>query len=237
MKVMVYNIRHGLGCDLRVDLVRIAHVIERERPDLVGLNEVDVRFHRRSHFEDQLSFLAKRLGMKQAFGPSIQKSTDTNAFRGYGNGLLVKGIICSTKNIQVNIRGEESRALLVTDVIPHGMDQRLRVVVTHLGFTPWIRKRQTEQLLKQCDVDVPMVAMGDWNVTPGRSSVTRLFPVLKDVLKQSDVDAPTYPCPSPRKRIDYIFCTRHFHVQDAHVLNTPGCPSDHLPVTCRLALI
>lgn len=38
---MTYNIHHGEGLDGKVDLLRIAEVIKRERADVVGLQEVD----------------------------------------------------------------------------------------------------------------------------------------------------------------------------------------------------
>lgn len=37
---MTYNIHVGVGMDKKLDLQRIAEVINRERPDLVGLQEV-----------------------------------------------------------------------------------------------------------------------------------------------------------------------------------------------------
>ncbi len=41
LRVMTYNIHIGIGMDKKLDLQRIADVINRERPDLVGLQEVD----------------------------------------------------------------------------------------------------------------------------------------------------------------------------------------------------
>lgn len=37
LRVMTYNIHVGVGMDKKLDLQRIADVINRERPDLVGL--------------------------------------------------------------------------------------------------------------------------------------------------------------------------------------------------------
>lgn len=235
MKLMGYNIRHGLGCDKRLDLERIARVIEKEDPDLVGLNEVDVRFHKRSGFEDQLGWLAGRLRMKSCFGPAIRVGIQGET-AGYGNGLLVKeGQVRRVRNLCVECRGEEPRSLLMADWTPPEGTRSLRVMVTHMGLSPWMRRRQVEVLLEQCrDSDQPLVAVGDWNVIPGRPAVSRLTPPLLDVLSVLEVSDPTYPCPAPRKRIDYIFCSRHFHLEKASVVSTPDCPSDHLPVVCRL---
>jgi endonuclease/exonuclease/phosphatase family metal-dependent hydrolase len=40
---MTYNIHVGVGMDKKLDLQRIADVINHEKPDLVGLQEVDPR--------------------------------------------------------------------------------------------------------------------------------------------------------------------------------------------------
>ena len=41
LRLMSYNIRHGVGLDGRLDLERIAEVINREHLDIVALQEVD----------------------------------------------------------------------------------------------------------------------------------------------------------------------------------------------------
>jgi hypothetical protein len=41
LRVMTYNIHVGVGMDKKLDLPRIAGVINAQRPDLVGLQEVD----------------------------------------------------------------------------------------------------------------------------------------------------------------------------------------------------
>ena len=42
---MTYNIHVGIGMDKKLDLPRIAAVINHEHPDLVGLQEVDRGVH------------------------------------------------------------------------------------------------------------------------------------------------------------------------------------------------
>lgn len=41
LKLMSYNIHHGVGLDERLDFNRIAKVINRKRLDVVALQEVD----------------------------------------------------------------------------------------------------------------------------------------------------------------------------------------------------
>ena len=49
---MSYNIHVGVGMDKKLDLQRIADVINAERPDLVGLQEVDRGVKRKSKIID-----------------------------------------------------------------------------------------------------------------------------------------------------------------------------------------
>ncbi|GGE14817.1 hypothetical protein GCM10011571_15400 [Marinithermofilum abyssi] len=241
MRVVSYNIRHGVGCDKRLDLERTARVIEELQPDMVGLNEVDVCFHRRSEYQDQMAWLAKRLKMNFCFAPAIcLRPRSTVGERQYGNGLLTKGKILDWLPVRFSGRnGDEPRSILTARVeTKKGV---FRIVVTHMGLTPWMRRRQVQWVLDMCrDEERPVVAMGDWNVTPRRRSVTALSPYLIDLLGQIEQetgqDLYTYPCWHPRKRLDYILCSPHFQVRSGGVSKTPDCPSDHLPVYGDLQL-
>jgi hypothetical protein len=57
LRVMTYNIHVGVGMDKKLDLQRIADVINREQPDLVGLQEVD-RGVKRTEGKDEIAELA-----------------------------------------------------------------------------------------------------------------------------------------------------------------------------------
>ena len=67
LRVLVYNVKHGLGMDGRIDLDRLAARIRATRPDIVALQEVD-RGCGRSGGVDQAAWLGERLGMHAAFG-------------------------------------------------------------------------------------------------------------------------------------------------------------------------
>lgn len=232
--VLSYNIHHGVGCDGILDLERIAGVIESVSPDVVGLNEVDVRFHRRSGWVDQLGWLARRLGMACRFGPTLLRQRAWEpAAGGYGNALLTKDPILHHQSLTFSADIGEPRGILVADLEREG--RLARLIVTHLGLTSSMRRRQVEAIRGICGKwSGPMVVMGDWNVTPDQPEVTGLSPRLTDVLSYCGVAGGTYPCRRPRKRIDYIFCSPHFRILEASIVPVEDCPSDHLPVQCRL---
>jgi len=53
LPVMTYNIHVGVGMDKRLDLQRIADVLNAQHPDLVGLQEVD-RGIKRAEGKDEI---------------------------------------------------------------------------------------------------------------------------------------------------------------------------------------
>src|SRR6478752_5527608 len=64
-----YNIHAGAGSDNVYDLDRTAAAIRALHADVVGLEEVDVHWGDRSHWEDTVAALGRRLGMRTAFAP------------------------------------------------------------------------------------------------------------------------------------------------------------------------
>src|SRR5678815_3613975 len=70
LRVMTYNIHVGVGMDKKLDLQRIADVINKEKPDLVGLQEVD-RGVKRTEGKDEIAELAAMTRMHFAFAPNL----------------------------------------------------------------------------------------------------------------------------------------------------------------------
>src|SRR4051812_44008771 len=70
LRVMTYNIQHGAGTDQKVNLPRLAEVINREHPDLVGLQEVDRGVERTQHV-DEIAELARMTKMEYAFAYNL----------------------------------------------------------------------------------------------------------------------------------------------------------------------
>src|SRR3989441_12388118 len=66
VRVMTYNIHVGIGMDKKLDLARIAGVINAQHPDLVGLQEVD-RGVERTQRIDEIAEMARMTKMDYAF--------------------------------------------------------------------------------------------------------------------------------------------------------------------------
>src|SRR2546422_6977734 len=71
LRVMTYNIHVGVGMDKKLDLPRVASVINAQHPDLVGLQEVD-RGVTRTQRIDEIAELAKLTRMDYAFAFNLR---------------------------------------------------------------------------------------------------------------------------------------------------------------------
>ncbi|RBW68491.1 endonuclease/exonuclease/phosphatase family protein [Bacillus taeanensis] len=242
IKVMTYNIHHGKGIDKQLDLDRIAEVIEKSNADIIGLNEVDKHFSKRSHYEDQISWLAKQLNMNQAFSPSLSlKPKHSTTVRQYGNALLSRYQIVTKKSYPFDfIRGLiEGRSLLETAIQLN--KQLCQINVTHLSLNPFLHKKQTDFIVHQLHRNShPVIIMGDWNMKPGSRGWKKVTDEMQDAWHIAAGTGKgkgwTYPSVQPRMRLDYIFCSRHFQVVETEVVTQSPNASDHLPFKATLSL-
>jgi endonuclease/exonuclease/phosphatase family metal-dependent hydrolase len=237
IKVMTFNIHHGKGVDKQANLSRIAEVIDACDADVIGLNEVDRHFSKRSLYEDQASWLANQLKMDYAFSPSISKqSKSLKEVRQYGNALLSSFPIIKKKTHQINeISGViEGRSLLDADIQIN--KQPIQINVTHLSLNPFLHKKQTDFILNHHHNNSnPVILMGDLNMRPGSKGWNKLSKEFQDAwhLKGRGAGC-TYPSPRPRARLDYIFASHDFSVGDARIVTKIPNASDHLPVIATL---
>jgi endonuclease/exonuclease/phosphatase family metal-dependent hydrolase len=237
IKVMTFNIHHGKGLDLKVDLNRIAEVIEKSNAHIIGLNEVDKHFSKRSYFEDQISWLAKQLNMNYAFSPSLSLKPKTmSKVRQYGNALLSRyPIVAKSSYLFDLISGViEGRSLLEATIQIN--NQLVLVNVTHLSINPYLHKKQTDFILNRLSsYSYPFIIMGDWNMMPGSRGWRKMTRETQDAWYIAGIGAGhTYPSLHPRVRLDYIFVSHHFQVIKAEIFTKTPNASDHLPLKATL---
>lgn len=251
LKVMSFNIAHGLGIDNKVDLEKTAQVIEQAQPDIVGLQEVDRCFTARSSFCDQASWLGNRLGMQAAFGPNLDLTPLDPAMprRQYGNAILSKFPIRHTKNhLMVNIDGPgaagEQRGMLEAVIQVEGT--YLNFFSTHLSLEDEELQINVQQILEIGRKSrFPQILTGDFNAVPENRHIQQLSKQFNDVFWElGKGDAFTYPTPlfytaeknstKPLTRIDYIFAGQEIQLEGAAVIKTDA--SDHLPIVAELVL-
>ena len=225
LRVMTYNIHVGVGMDKKLDLQRIADVINRERPDLVGLQEVD-RGVKRTEGKDEIVELAALTHMQYAFAPNLD-------FQGgkYGVAILSRFPIRNTVHRMFeNKREAERRGMLLVEV---EVDRKpLTFVTTHLDYQfEDGRLFETEQLMRHlADVKGPLIVVADLNDVPSGSAYQLLRTKFDDawVVSRASGDGFSYPADKPVKRIDHIFSGPGVRAKKAWVVETTA--SDHVPV-------
>lgn len=227
LKIMTYNIRHGLGSDDILDLERVISVIKSENPDILILNEVDRRRARSGNIL-QVEEIAGSTSMEFVFGA-------TEGQTNYGNAVLSKYPIAESRTFDLPqpkwmkavVRGCVNVKVNVDGTL-------ISVYGTHLGLGGF-QEIQTElgaifeETKKE---DIPTIIAGDFNLEYGelKGSVKELFSTFNSANHFIGKDLHTFPAINPGPQIDYILLSGHLIPKEIYTVNSIA--SDHLPVIC-----
>ena len=229
VRVLAYNIHHGAGLDKKLDLERIARVINDARPDVVALQEVDDGC-KRTDSVNQIKELARLTKMRSAFGPFF----DYQGGR-YGMALLSRHPISEVRNIRLPKGAEPRTALAATITI----DGRAFVLCgIHFYRTTRERVAQATALLQALASESrPVVLTGDFNSPPQGPVMTALSGRFERVRKSSRPRA-TFPSPLPVSHIDHTLIPRvgPLRAVSCTVLDE-RVASDHRPIMTVLEWI
>lgn len=238
IRAMSFNIHHGVGVDGRLDLQRIADLIETEGADVIGLQEVDRHWSERSDFVDQAKWLARNLHMHVVYGANLDRdpANPGEPRRQYGTAILSDAPIVSWDNTPLpKYEDHEQRGLLRARVVVRGVP--VQVYNTHLQHNDADeRLEQTEAIKKIIGTpDDSIVLLGDLNATPDAPEIANLVDDLVDAWEEAGVgEGYTYPAEDPGHRIDYVMTSDDVVARSAVVVATDA--SDHLPVYADLLL-
>ena len=239
LRVVSYNIKHGQGNDKAVDIERTESVIRAQRPDIVGLQEVDDRTER-SRKVAQAERLGRSLGMHHAFGRFMDYQGGA-----YGMAILTRQPIVASQPVPLP-EGNETRIALAVEIrlgdrrpgLRQGFGgQALTIVNVHFDWVSddGFRFAQAETLTKYLDeLKTPYILLGDFNDLPD-SRTLALFKTRAGEAQKPAADRFTFSATAPAREIDYIFFaprsewrTREVKVIDERVA------SDHRPVLAVL---
>lgn len=224
LRIMSYNIRNGVGMDNKTDYQRIAGVMDRAKPDIIAVQEVD-SVTQRSKGVDILRELAGYTLMHRVYAPSIPYQGGK-----YGIGLLSRTKPMYSRYIPLPGR-EEKRVLLIAEFKDYVF------CCTHFSLTKEDQLATVsilEQELKQ--FAKPVFVAGDLNARPDS-------PVLKALQKNfvvlSGLKNKTYPSDKPEECLDYILGYtangQTYAVGGNRVIDEPVA-SDHRPVVAEVML-
>lgn len=240
IRVMTFNIAAGSG-----DIDEIARVIQIHKPDIVGLQEVDVHWSERSNFIDQAGYLGESLDMHPFLGEiySFESDNPNAPPRQFGLLILSKEPFIVQKNhhlTRLSTQASEPELKNLPGFPEIAVERdgiRFHVFNTHLDYRPdpAVRKMEVEEMMAVLgSVEGPIILMGDLNAQPDAEELQPLFNILQDVWHGNDQPGYTYPAEEPERRIDYILYSDHFRVKKVYVADTGA--SDHRPVVADFIL-
>lgn len=234
IRILSYNIHHGEGTDGKLDIERLARVIQAVTPDVVALQEVD-RGVKRSNKVDEPAELGRLTGMRSIFERNIP-------FEGgdYGNAILSRLPVTSHKNIPLpsHYVGEQRGALVAELTAPDGRTP-FRLIATHLDYRSNDgERRDSVKRLEELAGEAPgrpTLLVGDLNSLPD-SEVLTLFET--NWKRSTPMPLPTFPSDKPSRQIDYVLFrpAARWKVVENRVLDEPVA-SDHRPLLVVLELL
>jgi endonuclease/exonuclease/phosphatase family metal-dependent hydrolase len=241
VRLVTFNVRHGVGTDDALDLPRLAKVLQELEADVVCLQEVDRHFGARSDDVDQALLLSRALDMQLAWGPAVE---DPAPDRGYGNALLSRLPILVSDVHRLPGGGEPRSALRTMVELDGGA---LWVTTTHLTLRAEDRAAQAGALAALHTEPMETgVVTGDFNTSPDapelaplRERFTDAWELARDRADRAGWrfwrhdEGGTHPAGAPHRRIDQVWVSEGVAVASARVADGHGA-SDHLPLVVDL---
>lgn len=211
LRAVSYNIHSGRDLWWRKRLVQMADTLSYLQPDIVGLQEV----HQNSKYGYQASFLAEQLQYHLAFAPSIPHGDGH-----YGNALLSKYPL---ENIQTVALPEKREQRTLLQAAFQWSGKTITAWVTHCSLNQTSRTAQLQFLSELLSRHQgPVLLMGDFN-----AANVSFAPVLQDCALVCGQEK-KHTLPAFRRRLDYVFASSHWDIQQYAVSNVTW--SDHVPI-------
>lgn len=241
LRVMTYNVHSCTGMDGKISPERIARVIARYHPDVVCLQELDVKKSRTNSI-DQAHYIAQLLEMEFHFHPSLHLEEER-----YGDAILthlpmelIKADIlpCHSGSLPM-----EPRGAVWIRIEENGIP--VNIINTHLDVRKRARESQMQSLLgpewlSHNECDGPTILCGDFNALPGSNLYKSVSRNLRDahIISSSRKGNATFFTRMPTARIDYIFINENIKVTDTLIPNMglTRVASDHFPLVANMTI-
>ena len=234
MRIATYNIHKCVGVDRKYAPERIVEVLREIDADVIGLQEVlcHSHLHKRDH---QADFIADALGLKFVLGKNRQiKGAD------YGNAILSRFPILSSRNYDITVSNYEPRGCLRTEI--EFPSSRVQFYNLHMGTSFFERRKQVHKILAGHVFDGRAggrIIVGDFNEwTNGLT--TRMFRSRFNWVdpKTHLGTSRSFPGYMPLLHLDHIYFDGSFELEAAtlHRSRTALVASDHLPIFADFVL-
>jgi len=249
VRVMTFNIQHGIDGSDKYNLQRAIDTIARVRPDIVGLQEV-TRNHPYYACDDQPARIAS--GLQAATGErwdvSYQQEWFTPDVSCRGDGPETEGLVLLSRRSMAAptmTALPDSRIGFATS-LPDSY--RLPIAVTHLSSgsaKAATRGQQIDRLLAWLGgFGEPRLLMGDFNAAPEAAEMRAVTASYRDAWAEAERQGRAIGTPFGRRstRIDYIFYLPATNVtlESAEFIETTALigveASDHKPLVATFTV-
>lgn len=234
LKVLDWNIHHGVDTGGTNNLERVATWIANINPHVVSLNEVE-KLNGYNNNADEPAVLKSKLQTKTGrtwYTCWAQRYGGTN---GQGNLILSRIRIESCDDYVLSYGRSVARARITVN------GRAVNVFSTHLDADSSSRRATQISQLKSwaSGYSEQRIAMGDFNAWPGASEIDRMESSYFDAWAEAKADGTTVAYSgneagnTRNSRIDYVWFSRGasaLRLTRAQVYNT-GTISDHRPVS------
>ena len=224
LRVLTYNIHHGEGTDRKIDYRRLSEMISSLKPDVVALQEVDVKTSRVDGV-DQATLLGEMTAMNVVFGAAMPFSGGH-----YGEAILSRYPISEERSYPLPFNfGQEPRAVLRATIEPDNGVPEFVFLGTHLCHqSEENRLQQVKELRRRAgdEGQRPVILAGDFNARPGSMP-------MKSMLGDEWIDAT-----APQSVIDYVLIQKSDRWKVTKVTTVDDLVvSDHRPVLVELTWV
>ncbi len=250
IRVVTYNILGGRNTDGSRDLTRVAAVLKAMNPDLVALQEVDVKTRRIKGLD-----VPKELGALTELQPFFAEAMPFDG-GSYGDAALTRLPVDSQQGhaLPARPKSEPRAALELICRLGEAPDApKIRFIATHLdhlraGDDRVMQVKKLLEFFPEPSAAPPSVLAGDFNAELSDSGLALLQPKWVSIWPKGQAVL-TFPSDQPRIAIDHVFLGRDASWKVLRVVAGvdifPGDPawkellakaSDHVPVVVELEL-
>ena len=213
IKVMTYNIQHGLDYSSRINgklktnFEAIKDVINTLKPDILSINEIYGKgFDKTDEYFDQVSLIARECNF-----PYFTFSKAINAKHGeYGNALFSRIPYNDYELVHIpdpvrkpKYSKYESRVLTKFNF------GDFDIISTHIGLNPDEKENAYYTIMDSINPNKKTIILGDFNMTVDNRLIQNIMKKFREATIESKGEIiNTYPSIDSRMKIDYIFLSK-----------------------------
>lgn len=225
IRIASWNIHGAIGTDGACRPDRIARIVQAMDADVVALQEIDGRTHLKRQ-PRAFETMADLLG-----GTIVEARLIGNPGREHGH-IVWTRLPIRRSEVHLLPGGLEQRGCIEAELsTPHGP---LVVLATHLGLSPFARRRQIGHVLRATagQSSRPTILVGDLNEWMPRGPVHRaLTQRLPNSLRPS-----TFPSRRPIARLDRLYASAGLELREIAAPAEASIASDHRPIVAEIMI-